>query len=275
VLGDSSDRLAPFRSPLVLGALVIALGLGVVLGRSTSGPGEAPTPPLSAPGSSDGAEAPAGVVPPPAPTSTPLAEAPEPPPRPAEAHAEFRFDGTQPGYEGSSYVLGWVTNTSTIPIQRPAVTVVLVAEDGRELAVENGYASVPVLEAEASTPISIMLSQTPAHARMEFEVDARPVSDAIEVPAVRVVDPVAEPPVEGKRWSFRGRLANEGTVPLRHARVSVYGISADGKNLGMQTTYANVEVLEPGQSARFVTRCDRFTGIPSRFEYLPEANFVR
>lgn len=106
-------------------------------------------------------------------------------------------------------------------------------------------------------------------------VDARAVTDAVEVPDVRVVDPIAEPPAEGTRWGFHGRIANDGGAPLRHARVHVVGISADGKNLGMQTTHADAEILEAGRSARFIAHCDDFTGTPSRFEYLPEANFVR
>jgi len=45
----------------------------------------------------------------------------------------------------------------------------------REVAVDKGYVQAPVLEAGVSAPISIMLNDAPAHARMAFEVQARPL----------------------------------------------------------------------------------------------------
>jgi hypothetical protein len=180
-----------------------------------------------------------------------------PPPPPADAaRAEFVLDGTRTGYRGSLYVLGRVTNASVFSIQSPVVTVVLLDEQDREVAVDKGYVQAPVLEAGVSAPISIMLNDAPAHARMAFEVQARPLDPAAKLPAVRIVDPIAEPPHEGKRWSFRGRIANDGDVPLRFARVIVFGFSADGRTLGEQSTYAHVEILGAGQSARWVAQCD-------------------
>jgi hypothetical protein len=132
-----------------------------------------------------------------------------------------------------------------------------------------------VIEPGESTPISIMVSDPPAHARMAFEAEARAADPTAELPALRVVDPIAEPSREGSRWSFRGRIVNEGDVPLRFVRVIVFGISADGKTLGEHITYANTQILAPGQSARWVAENEEFVGTPVRFEYVPRGDFAR
>jgi hypothetical protein len=261
-LGPVPVPPALWRSPPVLLAIAAALGVGILIGRSTIDPAE-PSAPVAI----------ASPLPAPAPAA-PAVVPPYTPPPAGEAHGEFRHDNTRPGYKGSIYLLGWITNTSAFPIQKPSVTVVLVDADGREVGVDKGYASVSVLEPGAATPLSIMLSDAPTYARIEFEVDARAATPELEVPNIRVVDPVAERQGEGKRWSLRGRIANDGDVPLRHASVTIFGVSEDGKNLGAATTYADVEILAPGQSARWSLHADDFIATPSRFEYLPEASFV-
>ena len=271
---------SPWRSPPVLLAIAAAVALGVVIGKSTGDAGpRVASEPAAASVAPD-----AGPVPAPPPAPSPLASldplvAPfytPPPPPPADAAAVgFVLDGTRSGYGGSLYVLGRVTNASTFPVQSPVVTVVLLDEHDREVGVDKGYVQAPVLEAGASAPISILLRDPPAHARMMFEVQARPVDPTAKLPAVRIVDPIAAPPREGTGWSFRGRIANDGDVPLRFTRVSIFGFSADGRALGEQTTYASVELLGPGQSARWVAQCDDYGETPVRFEYVARGDFVR
>jgi len=267
---------SPWRSPQVLVVVALAVGLGVAIGRSSSDSSAPPTSPPSEPTAPppDPASAPGPTLPPS--SDSPARPSYTPPPAPPDdaARAEFTLDGTRPGYRGALYVLGRVTNASAFPIRSAAVTVVLLDEADREVHVDKSYTSAPVIEPGASTPISIMLSDPPAHARMAFEAEARPADPTAVLPAVRLVDPVAEPPREGTRWSFRGRIANDGDVPLRFTRVVVFGISADGKTLGEQTTYANIEILPPGQAARWVMQCDDFTATPARFEYIPLGDFV-
>lgn len=276
----SAPPASPWRSPPVLVAVAAAVALGVVIGRSTGGDAE-PRGPSEPAAANAAGNAGSGTVPTVAPSPLgsldPLV-APfytPPPPPPADApRAQFVLDGTRTGYHGSLYVLGRVTNASAFSIQSPVVTVVLLDEQDREVGVDKGYVQAPVLEAGASAPISIMLRDPPAHARMTFEVQARPLDPAGKLPAVRIVDPIAEPPREGKRWGFRGRIANDGDVPLRFTRVIVFGFAADGRTLGEQTTYADVELLGAGQSARWVAQCDDFGEPPVRFEYVPRGDFV-
>ena len=188
----------------------------------------------------------------------------------APATAEFEFHHKRPGYQTSFYALGYVTNTSPYPIQKPEIIVVLKDENGNEVGTDNGFAADDVVPPGERSPCSILVKDPPPHASMEFEVAPRRATyEPALVDDLRIEIGVTKKGLVGEE--IEGKVFNDGNTPARFVSIRVIGFDADDKIVGMHSTYAKTEVLAPGESARWKTLGMSFSSPPARLEYSVQA----
>ncbi len=167
------------------------------------------------------------------------------------ATATFELHGRKSGYQTSFYVLGMVKNTSPFPVDKPKVVVVLRDKSGKELTSRDGYAERDVLPPGASSPIKVLVSDPPAHHELAFEVVARrSIFQPGEVDGLKVEEE-GTPRQNFGTWEISGKVLHQGSVPARFVKVELLIRNKAGKLIGIESTYADGERLDPNASARF------------------------
>lgn len=168
---------------------------------------------------------------------------------------------------GSQYVLGYVTNTSASPLGKVKVNVVLIGEDGEELAVEHGYATRDMIEPGARVPVKVLLKDPPAYKELRYEVVNRPPLSALGfVDNLRVE--AGEPRNDfGSSWKIDGKVFNDGDQAAQFISIEAAAVDKDGKLLGVQSSYADAKRLEPGASSRFSVVGMQLDEAPDHFEF--------
>jgi len=192
------------------------------------------------------------AAPPPSPTS---ARAPLLGPRPAnepKPTLTFEAQGRKSGSDGAFYVLGIVENTSPFAVDKPRITVSLLDAAGKVLATRDGFAESDLLGAGESSAAKILISEAPAHERLTYEVSApRALYDPGTVAGL-AAELEGEPKPNFATWEIAGTVKHQGKVPARRIKVELVIRNASGALIGVESAYADAEVLEPGKSARFV-----------------------
>lgn len=254
--------------------LAIIVGLGVLLALAVGARFFLVTPP--------GRTAPRiSLTPTPNPTiRNPVAIArpvPDAPPE-APATATFEFTSKATGHKTSFYVLGWVTNTSSFPIDRPKVVAVMLDAEGKEVGTAQGFASGHDLGPGEKSTIKILINNPPAHANLRYEVMVRKASyRSPRVSGLRVepVDPKRA--AFGSSWDVSGKVFHEGTEPAQYVRVSILALDKDSKLIGLHETFAQgtTEILQPGQSGRFTALSAFPDTTPARFEFQVDATAAK
>jgi hypothetical protein len=251
---------------LVIGAVVALLVVGGDEGGSVSEPAASPRarsasqrPSTSSAEATEVRARPASVEVGPAPSREVEAE--------IAATAEFELHGTRSGLQPTFYVLGYVTNTSPFPIRKPKLTVVLLDEGGNEVGTSNGFGEDDVVEPGDKTPASVLVKDPPEHA--SFSVEVSPHRSTFALKEVSGLEVEAGEPTRasfGNSLDIAGRVHHRGDEPAKFVKVQVLAFDANDKLLGIHSSYADAERLEPGASARFSTRSMRFETDPARFE---------
>ena len=184
-----------------------------------------------------------------------------------EFHSKYGSSGT------SYYILGEVTNTSPFAIGQPKVNVVLLDAQGQEVGTDFGFAEADALDAGASAPIKILVSDPPEHAEIRYElVPKKPFYIPAKVSGLRV-EPM--PPKAARfgnnRFEIEGKVFNEGEQPAKFVEVVIKGVNAEGKIVGLDSTYADGDVLAPGSMARFKALSVATSGPVDHFEFSVDA----
>jgi hypothetical protein len=192
-------------------------------------------------------------------TAVPEIAAPEPQ---APASATFEFQRTQSSYKTSFYSLGFVTNTSPFVIDKPKVIAVLLDAEGKEVGTDFGFAERDVLAPAERSPIKILISEPPEHASIRYEVVVRESSYIPPQAEGLRIEPMPPRPAQfGKdTWEVEGKVHNEGTQSAKFVSIEIQALDAEGKLVGLGTTYADADVLAPGGVARYsaqVTLADK------------------
>jgi hypothetical protein len=192
---------------------------------------------------------------PPATISAPVPTIAAPEPQ-QQASATFEFQRKQSGYQTSFYVLGFVTNTSPFVIGHPKVIAVLLDAQGQEVGTDFGFAERHVLAPNERSPIKILISDPPEHASIRYEIIAREASYLpTQAQGLRIEPMPARPAPFGKdSWELEGKVHNEGTQSAQFVSIEIQALDANGKLVGLTTTYADSEVLAPGGMARYSTQ---------------------
>jgi hypothetical protein len=192
------------------------------------------------------------------------APAPAPPER--AATAKFTFHRVAPAYQSSFYVLGEVENTSPFAIAKPEIITVLLDEAGKEVGSDSGFATKDDLEPGEKSYVNAIISNPPRHAKLSFEVVAR--RSTFRMPRaenLRLLDGVMTRPYAGQ-YAFTGKVHNGGRQAARFLEVEVFAFDAQNKLLGVASSYAKTERLEPGQTARYQVTAVGYPQEPARFE---------
>jgi hypothetical protein len=193
--------------------------------------------------------------------------APEPEKLPT---AEFTFHGKKSAYGDAFYVNGLIRNTSEVDIGKPKLVVVLLDDAGNEVGSHNGYALAETLAPGEESYISAIVSKPAKHASMRFEVEARKPYYVPKLAGGLVIK-TNRPVANGGIIEMSGTVENTGKDPARFVNVRVLGFDAEQKLLGISSTYAGTEKLEPGQSARFSLNVIASTPSAARYTFQVEA----
>ncbi|MCB9763315.1 MAG: hypothetical protein H6739_26350 [Alphaproteobacteria bacterium] len=186
---------------------------------------------------------------------------------PEEPAATFTMHSTRMSLGTTFYVYGEIENTTrTVTLDKVEVVVVLKDEAGDEVGTDHGYAVRDVVPPGGRTPISILVSDPPPFASMEFEVVPKKATwTPTQVEGLRVE---AGPLVQDRSfWKATGKVFNEGSVDARFVEIEIVGRDAEGLIVGVDTTYAKGDVLKAGSSARFDTSMVSFARTPTKVEY--------
>jgi hypothetical protein len=192
---------------------------------------------------------------PPATISAPVPTIAAPEPQ-QQASATFEFQRKQSGYQTSFYVLGFVTNTSPFVIGHPKVIAVLLDAQGQEVGTDFGFAERHVLAPNERSPIKILISEPPEHASIRYELV---VSEANYIPPQAEglrIEPMTPRPAKYSEdaWELEGKVHNDGPHSAKFVSIEIQALDAEGELVGLETTYADAEVLAPGAMARYSTQ---------------------
>lgn len=186
---------------------------------------------------------------------------------PVEPSASFEHHGILESSEGTFYVLGELENTSPFPLGKTKINIVLLDAAGDEVYVDHGWSAREVLAPGERSPVSAIVSDAPKYASLRFEVVAtKPFYLPPAVQGLRL-----EPqPLSKERsfWTAKGKVVHDGDTPAQFVQVEIVGRDADGKVVGVGSTYADGDVLKPGQSARYESSLIRFTADPVSVDYV-------
>lgn len=275
VVANSSGNQAAPASPATKSTSILAAGIAAALlvagavAALALVPNEAPEQPRPQPASPSAVRplstAPA-ANPNPTASAAPVKVEVEPEVAPS---ASFEFHSKYGSVESSYYVLGVVTNTSPFPIDHPKVNAVLLDAEGKEVGTDFGFAVADVLDAGASTPIKILVSDPPDHAEVRYEIVAKkPFYVPAQVSGLRVEPmPPRSTPYGKHRFEIEGKVFNEGSQPAKFVEVVITGVDAEGKIVALDTTFADGDVLAPGSMARFKALSVAAAGPVDHFEF--------
>jgi hypothetical protein len=200
------------------------------------------------------------------------AATPEPEPE-VEATAEF-VEHHRKDSGGALWVYGIVTNTSPFLVDKVEVIGVLLDAEGKELGTEHGYANRDVLAPGATSPIVILLKDTPEFASISWEIDVDKASYVPKTVSGLRVEASAPAANSWGAWESEGKVHNDGEQPAEFVKVEMQGWSADDKLIGIGAAYAKGDVLKPGESARFKHVGVQFDVKPARFEMYVEGRLA-
>lgn len=180
--------------------------------------------------------------------------------------AEFVFHGTQKSHNTTFYVLGEVTNTSKVTIDKPEIMVVLLDDAGKEVGLHNGFAAYDNLAPDESSPVEVLVMDPPPHAKLRFETNLR--KSTYIVPHLDGLVLEADPP---QREQFRGivhtgKVHNRSGTPAKFVQVFCLARDNVGKLLDVDMTFVKAETLAAGESARFQTIGVRLEQEPAKFD---------
>ncbi len=260
---------------IIVGAVVAAAAIGaavIVLGKapakSSASDRGVPTIVVPSTATPTSASALSPVTPPTvtAPNPTVVVEAPADPVPEAPATAHFELHHRRPSSGTTFYATGYVTNDSPYVIERPKITVVLKNDAGVEVGTAFGFAD-EVMAPGATQAAELLVMNPPAFTTIEFEIVPKKATYIPpRVEGLRVEPGPIEPAAFGNGFSAHGKVYG-GTVPARFVHIQALAFDGAGKLLGIDDAYANGEVLQPGDSARFDLPIQPFSEKPARWEF--------
>jgi hypothetical protein len=191
-----------------------------------------------------------------------------PPPPTKKPLGEFTFHHKRSSSGNNFYVLGEIENTGEVPLDHPKLIVVLKDESGKEVGTDFGFAERDIIYPGQKSPISALVSEPPSHASMEYELVLRKATYFPSmVEGLKLDDPKVTRADWGSGFKAEGKVENQGSQPAKFVKIEAQGLDAEGKLLGLHTTYADGDVLAPGDSARFSFLSLYFDEEPAKYEF--------
>lgn len=193
-----------------------------------------------------------------------LAEMPSKAAPPAPISATYEHHSAAVNQIETLWVYGFVTNTSSIPIGKSEVLVVLKDAEGRELRSEHAYAAYPTNPGEKS-PIAIIVTKPPAYSSIEFETIPKRQFGLTSAKGLAVSEDNSS--TTSGTLNIAGKVRNDGAKPAKFVQVHAMLFDADDKLVGLKHSYVKAETLEPGADARFLDKMYGFDEATMKVEY--------
>jgi hypothetical protein len=115
--------------------------------------------------------------------------------------------------------------------------------------------------------VQILVMNPPPFASIDFEIAPRKATYVPpSVEGLRVEPGPVGPGSFGSGFSVRGKVVHDGTVGARFVHVRAVSFDASDTVVGVDGTYADAEILQPGATARFDLSMLEFGATPARFE---------
>ena len=119
-----------------------------------------------------------------------------------------------------------------------------------------------------SSPVSALVKDPPQHASMSYELALRAASYFPEqAEGLKLIEPKVARGRYGNAMEAEGKVVNEGSTAAKFVKIEVQGLDADGKLLGLYSTYADGEEVPAGGSARFRTSGMFFDEEPANYDF--------
>ncbi|NVB42407.1 hypothetical protein G6O69_31580 [Pseudenhygromyxa sp. WMMC2535] len=178
----------------------------------------------------------------------------------------YTFQSRIKGYKKTFWAVGYVENTSGVYLTDPKVTAVLLDDGGAEVGTFSGYSMIDQVAPGVRAPVTILISDPPAHASIRYEYEAERAEYLTEqVKGLRVE--ALTPKRKRYGWKIEGKVISEAEVPAKFVKVVIQAFDAEGTLLGAQAAYADGDTLSPGGSARWQTLSMEIASKPDHFEY--------
>ena len=193
-----------------------------------------------------------------------LAEAPSKPDPPAPISATFEHHSARVNTIETLWVYGFVTNTSSIPIGKSEVLVVLKDAEGRELRSEHAYAAYPTNPGEKS-PIAIVVTKPPTYSSLEFETIPKRHYGTTLAEGLTITENNSS--MTSGSLNISGKVRNDGAKPAKFVQLHAMTMDAEGKLVGLRNSFVKAETIEPGAEARFLDKLYGFDEATMKVEY--------
>lgn len=181
------------------------------------------------------------------------------------ASATFTEHSRRTASDGSLWILGMMRNTSTFALDTTEVIAVLQDAQGREISTHNAFSTRDVLAPSEDSPVQILVQKPPAFASIEYEIDADvPSYLPRQVEGLRVETKGPKKAMFG--LEIEGKVFHDGTVPAKFVELEILAWDAEDRLVGLGTTYAKGDVLQPGANARWKEMSLSTAREPARFE---------
>jgi hypothetical protein len=108
------------------------------------------------------------------------------------------------------------------------------------------------LPPKATAPVKLLVSDPPAHDRINVEIVAKKATYIPETIGDLRLEILEKPHTTfGSSWEVTGKVFNDGKQGARFVKIDVLAFDATDKLMGLDYTYVDGEKLAAGASGRF------------------------
>lgn len=208
----------------------------------------------------------------PAPTNTPLRPTATATPGRAEVKVE-QVINVRSSF-GSLYYYGVVVNSGQADAGDIQVAISLLGDTGQTLATGSAGSfsmGLPYLKPGERTYFRALIDKAPETWKEErIQVQAGPVSSFtrnLYFFNLKSDGVTCAPPPRASSWvTCTGQAANTGTSPTKSVEITIAAFNAEGKLLAVNSSYAKLDQIAPGDSAPFSIDFLDLKEVPAKIE---------
>lgn len=156
------------------------------------------------------------------------------------------------------HIVGEVRNNSSQPMQFVKIVATLSDDAGNLTGTMDTYTMLDILLPGAVAPFDSITNSFAGTKRYTLQVQGRsttemPRKDLVVLNSKTSIDSI-------KFLHIQGMVQNNGTTPARFVRLVITLYDAKGTVIGAVTTYASLEVLQPGATSPFDAITNHYPG---------------
>jgi hypothetical protein len=175
---------------------------------------------------------------------------------------------------GTLWFVGELQNTGEVDLGGVEIIVSLKVEDGSLVGVASSYATVSVVGVDEKAPFSVMFSEPGEWTDYEINVEAGKAGSfdyAISYRDLEIIDSSGIPgdfPV----YKVVGQVENVGDGDAEFVEITATLYDAEGAVVGVDSTYAEFDVLKVGQVSPFEIQVLNVAGEVDRYSLVAEGS---